>query len=373
MTVAILPHQDPSNTRGGRHGYQLARALRRKLEQPDRPLDGLEGEVDRELRQSAPHRGPDGLSFLVPNDAPVPVESRALTSVTGAGLIGADRTRPWLEALGSKLLVYQLGANWRAGLIGHMGHPRISVGSRAEWVGPLGSPAASTPIVDELSFEARRCRGYVDVTGELLKSSARGAELELIDDLTQSMARAIDRAALVGDLDDVGIEPIGILAHSSVPVVPLSANGGPPTHVALVEMEETVSESDGDRGHMAFVTSPKGRRKLRETPKGSTNNGVYLWSDWGSEYATLGYHSFASTGVPKNLTKGTGENLTALIFGDWTDLYIGQYGHAIEVQINPYKFDRQGLIRISATFYGDIQLGHPGASWVKIVDLDPSD
>jgi hypothetical protein len=39
--------------------------------------------------------------------------------------------------------------------------------------------------------------------------------------------------------------------------------------------------------------------------------------------------------VPGDLTKGTGTNLSALIFGNFNDLIIGEWG-SVEILVNPY-------------------------------------
>ena len=39
--------------------------------------------------------------------------------------------------------------------------------------------------------------------------------------------------------------------------------------------------------------------------------------------------------MPSNLTKGTGTNLSAIIYGNWADLIIG-YWSAFDLLVNPY-------------------------------------
>jgi len=39
--------------------------------------------------------------------------------------------------------------------------------------------------------------------------------------------------------------------------------------------------------------------------------------------------------VPSNLTNGTGINLSAVLFGNWSDLMIGEWG-VLEILPNPY-------------------------------------
>ena len=43
-----------------------------------------------------------------------------------------------------------------------------------------------------------------------------------------------------------------------------------------------------------------------------------------------------SSNVPSNLTKGSGTNLSALIYGNWADLLIG-YWSAFDLLVNPFE------------------------------------
>jgi hypothetical protein len=56
--------------------------------------------------------------------------------------------------------------------------------------------------------------------------------------------------------------------------------------------------------------------------------------------------------VPSTLTKGSSSGIAhALIFGNFADLLVGQWG-GVEFLVNPYAKDTEGIVRINAwTFY----------------------
>jgi len=70
--------------------------------------------------------------------------------------------------------------------------------------------------------------------------------------------------------------------------------------------------------------------------------------------------------VPKNLTKGTGTNLSAALFGVWEELIIGEWG-ALNVQVDPYTAGI-GNIKISVLQFVDLGVRH-AQSFAAITDI----
>ncbi len=71
--------------------------------------------------------------------------------------------------------------------------------------------------------------------------------------------------------------------------------------------------------------------------------------------------------MPGNLTKGTGTNLSAIIFGLWSDLIIADWGY-LELIPNPYGVGySSGTLEVVALLYADIGVRHP-ESFAAIVD-----
>lgn len=85
----------------------------------------------------------------------------------------------------------------------------------------------------------------------------------------------------------------------------------------------------------------------------------------------IGYPIYASTCVPNNLTKGSEQGLSAVIFGNWNDCIIGQWG-GIDVIVNPYANDLAGAVRVTALMDVAIGLRHP-QSFAVIADMQTSD
>ena len=66
-----------------------------------------------------------------------------------------------------------------------------------------------------------------------------------------------------------------------------------------------------------------------------------------------GYRAVFSNNLPSNITKGTGTDLSAMIFGNFNDLVIGQWG-GLEVLVDPFTQATTGVTRYVINSYFDV-------------------
>jgi hypothetical protein len=71
--------------------------------------------------------------------------------------------------------------------------------------------------------------------------------------------------------------------------------------------------------------------------------------------------------LPSILTKGTGTNLSGLIFGDFNSVLVGLWG-GLELVVNPFSKDTQALVRVTIHQFADVQLRH-AESFSAIKDM----
>ena len=88
----------------------------------------------------------------------------------------------------------------------------------------------------------------------------------------------------------------------------------------MVEFETDVASSNADIGSLAYLANAPTRGKLKTTEK-AANTAQFIWGDAVNPAApgegTLnGYRAAVTNQLPSNLTKGTGTNLSAMIFGN---------------------------------------------------------
>jgi hypothetical protein len=60
-----------------------------------------------------------------------------------------------------------------------------------------------------------------------------------------------------------------------------------------------------------------------------------------------GYGCAVTNAMPSNLTKGTGTNLSAAIFGNWADLVIGMWG-SLDLTVDTTTLGTSGAVRVIA-------------------------
>ncbi len=362
-----LPHLDPKNQQRG-HRYSFLKAVRQQAS-PTESLDGLELEVSQEIARRS-GRSPHG--FFLPTDIQVGLsgsgrrnlERRDLTSSNGAGAIPKiiDPSR-FIDVVREHTHAAALGAEVIDDLHGQFAIPRMTAGTIAHWTDEGDAPTVSELEIDQVLFQPKMIAARVNLSRRLLLQTGRAAEGFVLRDVARGIGTAIDRASFSGS--GVGSEPLGILYHPDVPVIALGTNGGQPTWDKIVELEAVVANNEGEHFFPAYVTTPNGRNKLKITVRTGTT-GEMIWQVFGSDYALNGYDGFATKSLPSDLTKGTGEDLSPILFGYFSALIIGLW--ELDIVVDPYTGGSAGIVRVNAFQHADVQLRHAHA-FSRITDM----
>jgi hypothetical protein len=152
--------------------------------------------------------------------------------------------------------------------------------------------------------------------------------------------------------------------------VSLGAAGAAPTWNAITQMIQTVATANGLRGNLGWLVNGNLQGTLMRTPLVS-GFPRFIWEEAApggrpGEGSIAGYRALVSNNVPNNLTNSTGTNLSALLFGNWADLIIGEW-RALDILADPYSQSATGTVRVTAINTIDILVRH-AASFAKIVD-----
>ena len=143
-------------------------------------------------------------------------------------------------------------------------------------------------------------------------------------DFVALLADAIDTAAINGS--GSSSQPLGILNTSGIGSAAGGTNGLAPTLDHLLDLKKEVAVDNADVATCGYLTNAKVESVLA---KAKDSQDQYLLSPYG---AALGRSQIAgrrlevSNNVPLNLTKGSGTNLSAVIYGNFADLLIGMFG-----------------------------------------------
>jgi len=167
-------------------------------------------------------------------------------------------------------------------------------------------------------------------------------------DIRKMTEQAIDTAVINGA--GSGGAPEGILQNSDVDVLVGDTDGIAPTWAQLVAMETAVREANAAGTNLNYLLTPGLIGLLKQTVHAGSGNWNYLLAADGK---LNGYNTVGSTLVPSNLTKGTGTNLHAAIFGDFSNVLIGEWGF-YDMVVDNITQKKSGLIEITVNQFLDI-------------------
>lgn len=348
----------------GMGGRELARySLRRAIlaaERRDWHGAELELEASRAVEKAL---GRQARGFFVPWDVlsqriEVPgLAARAAVAKGGSGgnLVATDLApEAFIERLRNRMQVRAAGATVLPGLVGDVAIPRRTGSATAAWVDE-GAGSGDTPqVYDQVTLAPKTVRSRSDMTRKMLLQGTPAIEQLTRDDLAQELALAIDRAALHGS--GSAPEPRGVANVVGIGSVAVGANGGAPTWDHVVGLETEVAADNADDGSLAYITNSKVRGKLKRTEKAATT-GQFVWGD--ALEATLnGYRALVSNQVRSDISKGSGSNLSAMFFGNWADLLIGEWG-TLDVLAEAVTLADSGGIAVRAFMDVDVAVRHP--------------
>jgi HK97 family phage major capsid protein len=264
----------------------------------------------------------------------------------------------FIELLRNAMMVRKLGARILGGLVGDIAIPKQTGGATAYWVGESMAPTESQQSFGQLGLSPKTVGAYTDISRKLLLQSSIDVEAFVRQDLTTILALAIDLACIAGT--GSSYQPTGILNTTGIGLVEIGQNGGAPTYEHIVKLWKEVAQNNALLGSLGFLTNAIMIAKLSRTPK-VAGYPVFVIEDLpGQDGMTtmLGLPCAMSNQVPSNLVKGTSNDCSAIIFGNWADLIIAQWG-AIDVLVDPYTGGAAGTVRVRVLQDIDIGIRHP--------------
>jgi len=211
----------------------------------------------------------------------------------------------------------------------------------------------SDPSVTLKSIVNHRLGAWTRVSKTLLMMNSIVNETFVASELRKAINEKIDQQFFYGD--GTGQNLTGLFHTVGVNSVPLGANGGAIDHKAIVALETAVETNNYHGSKYVFNSKVRGALKTTRKDAGS---GLFLL-DSGNQLN--GYDSLTTNVLKSDLTKGTGTNLSPVIFGDFSEAFLFVFGQGISLQINPYSEDREGFIRIVGSMEADVCFRRPEA------------
>ncbi|MEN9885765.1 MAG: hypothetical protein RL758_343 [Pseudomonadota bacterium] len=353
MSTQPVPTNDIGMSDKEARQFSVVRALN-ALANPANSKAQAEARFEREASDAyAAKLGRSAQGFFVP----VEVQRRDLvvgTPTAGGNVVATNLLAGnFIDLLRNKMALTGLGAQFLTGLVGQVAIPRQTGGATSYWVAENNAPTESQQSFDQVSLTPKTVGAFTDISRKLLLQSSIDVEGFVRNDLATVLALAIDLAAIAGS--GASNQPTGILATSGIGDVAGGTNGLAPTWAHIVDLESKVAIANADAGSLGYLTNAKVRGKLKQTSKVSGQNG-FIWDD--GMNPVNGYMAGVSNQVPSNLTKGTSSGMcSAIIFGNWSDLIIGQWG-TLDLMVDPYTGSTAGTVRVVALQDVDVAVRH---------------
>lgn len=264
------------------------------------------------------------------------------TASKGGNLVATELlSGSFIDLLRNAMVINNMGAVTLSGLVGDIAIPKQTGAATAYWVAEDGSPTQSGQTIGQVLMSPKTVGAFTDISRKLLLQSSIDVEGMVQNDLATVLGLAIQQAGLVHAAD----RPKGILGgHVATPTVVGGTNGAAPTWEHIVGLETAVSVANADVGTLAYLTNAKVRGKLKTTSKVSGQNG-FIWEN--GDTPLNGYRCAVTNAMPSNLTKGTANNCSAAIFGNWADLVIGMWG-SLDLTVDTTTLGTSGAVRVIA-------------------------
>ncbi len=285
--------------------------------------------------------GRETRGLMIPGDVLRQWSQRDINTSDDAALIAEDlRTGDFIDVLRNASSVMAAGARMLSGLQGDVVIPKKTAASTANWIASEGTAATeSEPTLGSVTMSMKTVGATTDVTRNMMHQSSMDIETLIRDDLTQSIASAIDLGALAGSGSSG--QPTGIKNTSGInaPTAFAAAN---PTFAEVVAMETAVAEDNALGGSLAYIL-PAGMYGALKTTAVDSGSGRFV-ADGG---LMNGYNAIVSN----QATAGD------LYFGDFSQLLVGMYG-GLELIVDPYSSSKSGGVSITALQSCDVAVRH---------------
>ena len=339
------------------HAFSFVKFVR---EAAEGNLTGIERDALAAGKDEYSRLGLTSRGFVIPSALLRASAGQNYTTAADGGNMIEQMAPRYIDALRNKLVIAQLGATILTDLVGTL--PVVKVGDvTAGFLAEGVTGTISKAAVARATMTPHRAFVAMAFSRDLTRQTSVDVERMLLDKISFAHAQLIDLTAINGTGSNS--QPTGILNNANVGSVAGSgANGTAINWANLVKLETIVNAANGNRGKLGYLTNAKVVGSMKTTER-ATNTARFLIENG----VANGYPVAMSNLVPSNLTKGTGTGLSAAIFGNWEDLFVGQWG-GLDIVVDPYTLAANGDIRLVLNAYNDVLVAEP-ASFAAIQDI----
>jgi HK97 family phage major capsid protein/HK97 family phage prohead protease len=312
---------------------------------------GLEREINDEITRQV---GRSAEGVYVPDSAwqqrgPL---STAATGGSGSEVVFDDfvptehRGDMFIEALRARQVLGNLGTTYLSGLTGRIKMPKLATSANAAFVEELADVGDGAGTDGGVTLQPRTMGAFVEMSRLLVMESVPAIEQIIRNDLLASAADRTEFYAINGSGSSG--QPTGILNTSGINNLDISSGTDVDalTWADIIALVKLVEEDNGivNSAAAGFLSHPAVKAKLASTAKVSSTDSVQILdAPWTELY---GQPIEFTSNVPTTLDPGDGGNdASALVYGDFSQLMIAQFG-APSILVDPYSNSKSGTIRM---------------------------
>lgn len=336
--------------------YSVLTALRSAIDQ--KPLEGIEKEMHQEAVKEARELGQKINGIGIPSRV-LQQRDNSITMPTqpadGGVLVEKERNNSMMDMLRNALVTRQLGATYMNDLVGNISFTRMTARPKATWKPEVAALDKSNIQFADDEFAPKRLGTYTIQSLQFLRQTAASVEQKIREEIIYSITEGVDEAAILGT--GTNNQPLGVLNHTGITTLALGANGAALTRANLIAAETALATKNLNGRNYGWLINALTRGKLKGTQL-DAGSGRFVME---SNDSLLEYPVVMSNLVPSNLTKGTAAGTaSAALFGDWSELYIGQWG-GIDLTVDPYTLAVEGQVKIIAQGFFNVLVHRPEA------------
>lgn len=324
-------------------GFNLNKALLAKLD--GRQLDGVEAEVHKMGEERALA---DGIELqgngIVVLDEVIQKRGQTVTLQTTnpgdqGGVLVEKKLQGVLEVLQANTFLEEVGARFMTGLTGNLTFPVQETTPTIQELTEIEEMTDSEILFSSFDMVPARRGTTIPISRQLLKQTSIGMQNFVISAMGEAFAQKMNTEAIVALL--------AIITSGNSNLLALGTNGAAPTYANIVALEALVDGYNHKRGTPKYLTNTKVKSTLKLTQKFSGTDGKPVWGD---QDVINGHEVVTSNIVPSNIVKGSANNASAILFGNFSDFMVGMWG-GTEYIIDPYSAKRKAQIEVTANAF----------------------
>lgn len=268
------------------------------------------------------------------------VSTNGAPTTTGGYAIAMD-WKTVLPPLTNYLVLTKAGATFLTGLVGNVQIPTYS-GTSVAWATEVAAATDGAGTWGVINLYPKRLTAFVDVSKQFLMQDQVGAETMLMANIAKAVSAKLESTILGGGVGSATTQPAGLF-YSIVG----SATNATATWAGVVALESTVNTANALFGNLGYITSPAGLGTLKTTQKATYANEMIC-----EDMTVNGYPIYVTSGCAKGNQFTATTTGNGLIFGNWADLIIGQWG-GFDILVDPYTQAAKATVRLVVNCFFD--------------------